>query len=245
MATQQLVRPNPAMTKGFEEVVRSWNATEDRMTLNGTVGCTAVLLFVLCVAGAAGWAYTSGLLVLVGIVGALGIAVLTAFKPQLAPKTSMIYAALQGYALGAISETYSNAYAGVVPMAVGLTVGITAALLLVYRSGLIPVTQNFRLAVAAATGGIMLFYLVSFGLSFFDIGVPLIHSSSGWGILFSVFVIVLASANLVVDFDFIENGVKTGAPKYMEWYGAFALVVTLVWLYLELLRLLAKLQNRN
>ena len=129
--------------------------------------------------------------------------------------------------------------------AVALTFGVLGALLLAYRSGWIRPSENFKLGVAAATGGIALVYMVSMGMSFFGRTMPYIHESTPIGIGFSLVVIVLASLNLVLDFDFIERGAEVGAPKYMEWYGAFGLLVTLVWLYLEILRLLAKLQGRG
>jgi uncharacterized YccA/Bax inhibitor family protein len=128
---------------------------------------------------------------------------------------------------------------------VGLTFGTLAALLLAYRSGLIKATENFKLGVFAATGGIALLYLVSMGLGLFGVSIPYIHGSGIIGIGFSLFVVGIAALNLVLDFDFIERGAGAGAPKYMEWYGAFGLLVTLVWLYLEILRLLAKLQSRD
>lgn len=147
--------------------------------------------------------------------------------------------------LGGVSVLANAAYPGIVVQAVFLTFGTLGALLVAYRSGLIQVTQNFRLGVVAATGGIFLVYVVSLALSFFGVSVPVIHSNGLIGILFSIGVVVLAALNLVLDFDFIEQGVTRGAPKYMEWYGAFGLLVTLVWLYLEILRLLSKLQSRR
>ena len=125
-----------------------------------------------------------------------------------------------------------------------LTFGVLGALLVAYRSGLIKATENFKLGVVAATGGIFLVYLATMVLGFFGIKIPMIHESGMIGIGFSLFVVVIAALNLVLDFDFIESGVESGAPKYMEWYGAFGLMVTLVWLYLEFLRLLSKLQSR-
>jgi uncharacterized YccA/Bax inhibitor family protein len=129
--------------------------------------------------------------------------------------------------------------------AVGLTFGTLAALLMAYRSGLIKATENFKLGVVAATGGIALLYLVNIGMGFFGKSMPFIHDSGLMGIAFSGFVVVIAALNLVLDFDFIERGVEQQAPKYMEWYAAFGLLVTLVWLYLEILRLLSKLQSRD
>jgi uncharacterized YccA/Bax inhibitor family protein len=128
--------------------------------------------------------------------------------------------------------------------AVGLTFGVLFCLLLAYSTGLIRVTDRFRLGVVSATGAIAVTYLADMVLHFFNIQVPFIHQSGVWGILFSVFVVIIASLNLVLDFDFIESGTKSGAPKYMEWYGAFGLMVTLIWLYLEILRLLSKSRNR-
>jgi uncharacterized YccA/Bax inhibitor family protein len=136
-------------------------------------------------------------------------------------------------------------YPGIVSQAVFLTFGTLGGLLLAYRSGLIKATENFKLGIVAATGGIFFVYMIGFILSLFGSGIPLIHSSGTFGILFSVFVVVIAALNLVLDFDFIEEGAEQGAPKYMEWYAAFGLMVTLIWLYLEILRLLAKLQSRR
>ena len=140
---------------------------------------------------------------------------------------------------------FEASYPGIVSQAVFLTFGTLGALLAAYRSGLIRATENFKLGVVAATGGIAVVYVISFVLGFFGITVPLIHSSGTFGILFSLFVVVVAALNLVLDFDFIEQGVERGSPKYMEWYAAFGLLVTLVWLYLEILRLLSKLQSRR
>jgi uncharacterized YccA/Bax inhibitor family protein len=146
--------------------------------------------------------------------------------------------------LGAISAIFEKQYPGIVIQAVGLTFGVLFCLLLAYKSGMIKVTQNFRLGVVAATGGIALLYFVNIIMSFFGARIPFIHEAGLLGIGFSLFVVVIASLNLVLDFDFIEKGAEAGAPKYMEWYGAFGLIVTLIWLYLEILRLLAKLQRR-
>ena len=136
-------------------------------------------------------------------------------------------------------------YPGIVTQAVMLTFGTLGALLLAYVSGLIKPTENFKLGIIAATGGIAFVYLISWILSWFSVSVPLIHSNSNMGIIFSIGVVIIAALNLVLDFDFIEEGAEKGAPKYMEWYGAFGLMVTLIWLYLEILRLLAKLSSRR
>jgi uncharacterized YccA/Bax inhibitor family protein len=155
-----------------------------------------------------------------------------------------VYAALEGLALGGISALFEARYPGISVQAVMLTFGVFAALLFAYTSRLIRPSENFKLGVVAATGGIALVYLVSIGLSFFGITIPFLHDSGPIGILVSVVIVVIAALNLVLDFDFIETGVARGAPRYMEWYAAFGLLVTLVWLYLEMLRLLSKLRRR-
>jgi uncharacterized YccA/Bax inhibitor family protein len=222
----------------------------DRMTLSGTVNKTGLALIILLAAAAYVWnqgasSPSLGFFVLVGVLGGFVLAIATVFKHTWAPFTTPAYAAFEGLALGGISVVFEARYPGIVSQAVFLTFGTLGALLLAYRSGWIRATENFKLGVVAATGGIALMYFLSFVLGFFGVAVPLINSNSTYGILFSVFVVVIAALNLVLDFDFIEQGVNRGAPKHMEWYGAFGLLVTLVWLYLEILRLLAKMQSRN
>ena len=227
------------------------------MTLNGTVNKTALLL-VLTLAGALyTWSQFSSAVaagnpgtmmpwVWGGAIGGLVVALVTIFKKEWSPVTAPLYAVLEGLFLGAVSAMFELRFPGIVMQAVGLTFGTLAALLLAYRSGLIRATENFKLGVVAATGGIALLYLVNIGMRLFGFeGMGFIHDSSLIGIAFSGFVVVIAALNLVLDFDFIENGVERGAPKYMEWYAAFGLLVTLVWLYLEILRLLSKLQARD
>jgi len=180
-----------------------------------------------------------------GFIGGFIVALITIFKKTLAPITTPIYALLEGVALGGLSAWFESIYPGIVVQAVTLTFGVLFALLFAYRSGLIKVTKNFRLGVVAATGGIALVYLISWLMNMFTgAGIGMIHESGIMGIGFSLFVVVIAALNLVLDFDFIETGAEQGAPKYMEWYGAFGLIVTLVWLYIEILRLLSKLRSR-
>ena len=223
------------------------------MTLNGTVNKSGILLALILVTAAFVWdkyegpQSTSAIMpwVAMGGIGGFILAMITIFKKTWAPVTAPAYALLEGLFLGGISAMFEARFPGIVMQAVGLTFGTLAALLMAYRSGLIRATENFKLGVVAATGGIFILYLVSFGMSFFGKSIPFIHESGLMGIGFSAFVVVIAALNLVLDFDFIENGVEQGAPTYMEWYGAFGLMVTLVWLYLEILRLLSKLQSRN
>ena len=224
------------------------------MTINGTVNKTGQMLLLVVLTGAFSWHQTFGadgavnpsigLYVWGGALSGFVIALATIFKKTWAPVTAPLYAIAQGFFLGAISAMYEARFNGIVMQAVLLTFGTLFALLFAYRSGLIKATENFKLGVVAATGGIALVYLATIVLGFFDIRIPMIHESGIVGIGFSLFVVVIAALNLVLDFDFIENATEKGAPKYMEWYGAFGLMVTLVWLYLEFLRLLSKLQSR-
>jgi uncharacterized YccA/Bax inhibitor family protein len=223
---------------------------EGAMTLDGTVNKTGISLLILLAFAAIVWNGVFGTvmllpLMLVGLVGGLVLSLTTIFKKEWAPVTTPIYAAMEGLLLGAISLVFEARYPGVVLNAVGLTFGTLAAMLLAYRAGLVRATENFKLGVLAATGGIALVYLVSIVLRMFGKSIPFIHGSGAISIGFSVFVVVIAALNLVLDFDMIERGAQAEAPKYMEWYGAFALLVTLVWLYLEILRLMSKLQGRR
>ena len=226
-------------------------AEGEGMTIEGTVNKTYVL-FLLLIVGVAGAvvAEESALygLMMLGAIGGLITALVTVFRKQWAPITAPIYALLEGLFVGAISLVMEAAYPGIVLPAVSLTFGTLFALLAAYRTGLIKATENFKLGVAAATGAIFVVYLAQFVLGLVGVQVGFLHEAifgAGWlGIGVSVVVIIVAALNLVLDFDFIEHGAAARAPKYMEWYGAFGLLVTLIWLYLEILRLLSKLRSR-
>ena len=228
-------------------------AGADTMTLNGTVNKTGIMLLMLVATAAYTWSLYSpenpGAVMpwlLVGAIGGFIVAIVTVFKKTWAPVTGPLYALLEGLFVGGVSAMFEASFPGIVMQAVMLTMGVLASLLLAYKTGLIKATENFKLGVVAATGGIAILYLVNIGMRLFGLdGIGFIHEASWMGIAFSGFVVVIAALNLVLDFDFIESGVEAGAPKYMEWYGAFGLVVTLVWLYLEILRLLAKLNSRD
>jgi len=232
---------NPAFTRNFENT-ETFSQTE-RMTLDGAVNKTAILL-ALCFAGAfAGWNVPA--LAMPGLIIGTILAFVTIFRsPAKAGSTAPFYAAFEGMALGGITVFAEMQYPGIGIQAIGLTFGILASLLFCYKSGIIKPTENFRLMIFSATMGIALLYLVSFIMSFFGSGIGFIHSNGLFGIGFSLFVVSIAALNLVLDFDFIEEGAERGLPKYMEWYGAFSLMVTLVWLYIEILRLLMKLRSR-
>jgi uncharacterized YccA/Bax inhibitor family protein len=247
----QLMRTsNPVLNeKRFEGVAELGGG----MTLEGTVNKTGLLL--VCAIATAAWTWHlfnqehSAAAVLpwlwIGSIGGFVCAMVTVFKKEWSPVTAPAYALLEGLALGSISAILEVRFPGIAIQSVSLTFGTLLVLLLAYRSGLIPVTQNFRLGIVAATGAIMLFYLLQFVLGFFGVHFTSINGSGPIGIGFSLIVVGIAALNLVLDFDFIESGVRMGAPKYMEWYGAFGLMVTLVWLYLEILRLLTKLRGRD
>ena len=231
---------------------------DDRMTLMGTVHKTAFLLILLVAFASITWKMVmtvnaEGQMVAApglfgymigGAIGGLIFALITIFKPTWAPVTAPIYAALEGLFIGALSAFAESKFPGIVLQATGLTFGILFALLGAYRSGLIKATENFKLGVAAATGGIFLVYMASFVLGMFGVPIPFLHDATPIGIGISVFICIIAALNLVLDFDFIENGADNGAPKYMEWLGAFGLMVTLIWLYIEILHLLMKLRSR-
>jgi uncharacterized YccA/Bax inhibitor family protein len=246
---------NPALNQNtFLDSSRGTVVSRDgAMTINGTVNKTAFLLILVLVGAMFSWSRFDGAdsmgdvypLMIGGAIGGLVFAMITIFKQQWAPFTAPVYALLEGLFIGGISAMFELRYPGIVIQAVGLTFGTLGALLLAYRSGLIRATEKFKLGVAAATGAVFLVYMADMVMGFFGHHVGMIYSSSALGIGFSVVVVVIAALNLVLDFDMIETGAQQGAPKYMEWYGAFAMVVTLVWLYLEILRLLSKLNSRN
>jgi uncharacterized YccA/Bax inhibitor family protein len=249
---------NPALSdKTFQNLANSQYGgvidAANRMTLNGTVHKTGILL--VCAFATAAWTWrlfaqshdpadVSGLLLL-GVFGGFICAMVTIFKKEWSPVTAPIYALLEGLFLGGVSAFFDLRYPGIAIQAVGLTFGTLFVLLMAYSSGLIKVTDKMRLGIVAATGGIAIFYLLEMVLGFFGFHFVAINGSGVIGIGFSLLVVAIAALNLVLDFDFIEQGVNVGAPKYMEWYGAFGIMVTLVWLYLEILRLLSKMRSRN
>lgn len=218
------------------------------MTVQGTVNKTAILLALTAGAAAYTWrdhGASGNLWIAGGAIGGFILALITVFKKEWSAVTAPLYAILEGLFIGGISSLFEQRYPGIVIQAVMLTFGTLAALLGAYSLGFIRASDGLRRGIFAATGGIALVYLVSWILSFFHIQIPLIFGSGPVGILFSVVVVIIAALNLVIDFDFIESGAQQGAPKYLEWYGAFSLMVTLIWLYMEILRLLSKLNRRN
>lgn len=244
---------NPGLNERTFAAVPRPAVGEERMTLQGTVNKSFLMLAVLLLAALWPWvrffdasgdpAAVLGLM-MVGLVGGFILALVISFRQTTAPYLALPYAALEGLAIGGISAIFERRYPGIAIQAVALTFAVMAVLLVAYRSRLIRVTEHFKAIVVGATLAIALLYAVSFILGFFHVRVPFLNDASPLGIIVSLAIIVVAALNLVMDFDFIETGVERGAPRYMEWYGAFGLMVTLVWLYLEILRLLAKMRQR-
>jgi len=246
---------NPALSeKMFSDLGSASISERDAMTVGGTVNKTLISLIILIGAAIYTWSLSDawgaeggvGPYVTGGAIGGFVVALITIFKKEWAPVTVPIYAALEGLFLGAISAKYAMAfYPGIVFQAIGLTMGTFLVMLLVYRANIIPVTKKLRMGIVAATGGIALLYVFTWILSFF-MGpgyMPMIHQSGMIGIGFSLLVVGVAAFNLLLDFDFIEKASEQRLPKYMEWFGAFGILVTLIWLYIEFLRLLSKLRD--
>ena len=243
---------NPAFSG---TIFNDWDRADSRgsvMTVAGTAGKAMALLVILVACASVTWFKVAdrqlGQGVLIGsMIGGLVFAMATIFKKTWAPVTAPLYAACQGVFLGAISYITNRYYPGIVVQAVGLTFATSAVMLTVYATGLIRVTGKLAAGITAATGALALFYVGSMLFSLFGMngGVNLIQSSGPIGIIISVVAVGLAAFNLLLDFEMISRGASESAPKYMEWYGAFGLMVTLIWLYLEILRLLRKLQDRR
>jgi uncharacterized YccA/Bax inhibitor family protein len=220
------------------------------MSLQGTVNKTGLLLF--CTSASAAWTWylantqpdSVAVWMIAGLLIGFVIAIVTVFKKEWSPLTAPLYALCEGLALGGISAFLERAYPGIPIQALGLTFGVTLVMLLLYTSGVLRATPKFTIGVVAATGGICLVYIVDMILRAFGKGVPFLNSSGPLGVAISVVIVIVAALNLILDFGFVEAGVQTGAPKYMEWYGAFGILVTLVWMYLEILRLLSKMRRR-
>ena len=237
---------NPVLTSKAFNIQSDYT---DKMTIEGTVNKTFLLLTIVMGSGYFAWTnlYTSMYLAMPAAILSIVFATLIIFNKKWISYLAPLYAIFQGIAMGLFSYMYNALYDGIVITAISYTLCILFGLLSIYRLGLIKPTENFKLGVGAATFGIMMLYLVDLIMGFFGTGLPVmdITNASMTSIGFSVLVIIVAAMNLVIDFDFIEEGVEKGAPKYMEWYGAFGLMVTLIWLYFEILRLLAKLNSRK
>ena len=240
---------NPALNeKTFEGRVA---VAGEAMTLQGTVNKTGVLLLCVVITSAWTWGIAHSQApeaalpwMMGGLVGGLVFALATIFKKEWSPITAPVYALCEGLVLGGISALLERSYPGIAIQAMGLTFGVTAVMLMLYRTGVLRATPKFTVGVVAATGGIVVVYMVDIVLGMFGRHVPLLNSSGPLGIGVSAVIVIIAALNLILDFDFVETGVHARAPKYMEWYGAFGIMVTLVWMYMEILRLLSKMRQR-
>jgi uncharacterized YccA/Bax inhibitor family protein len=248
----RLKTSNPAFGKNTFTGIAVPAGYGQAMTISGTVNKAGILM--LCVLATAAWTWNQfwtsgpsavGGYTMVGLFGGFIVAMVTIFKKEWSPVTAPAYALLEGLFLGALSATMEMRFPGIAIQSVALTFGTCFAMLLAYRSGLIRASERFTIGIIAATGGIALVYFASIMLGFFNVQIPGIFGSGPIGILFSLAVVVIAALNLILDFSFIEEGTSRGAPKYMEWYGAFGLMVTLIWLYLEIVRLLSKLNGNR
>lgn len=218
----------------------------ERMTVQGAVNKSFILFGLMLLTSAASFVYAHPMLMWVGAIGGLVAVLVAVFKPHLSATVAPIYALLEGLFVGTITAVYGGAFGGgIIFNAIALTLGLLFTMLFIYKSGLIKVTSKFRMGVMMATGAVFLVYMLSMVLGFFGIQVPYLHQGGTLGIGISVVIIGIASFNLLLDFDNFEKGEQFGAPSYMEWFSAMGLLITLVWLYIEVLRLLSMLAGRD
>lgn len=219
--------------------------SEERMTVSGAVNKTFLLGSIMLVAAAVSFTFTNPILTWGGAIGGLIVVFLTARKVEKAATYAPIYAVLEGFFIGGITAMYAAAFSGIVLQAVTLTFAVFFAMLAIYKSGLIKVTKSFRTGIVMATGGIFIFYLASFVLSLFGVNLPFLHQATPLTLIISLGILAIAALNLLLDFDLFEKGEEYGAPIHMEWFAAMGLLITLVWIYVEILRILAIFTNRE
>ncbi|MEL7020936.1 MAG: Bax inhibitor-1/YccA family protein, partial [Bacteroidota bacterium] len=207
----------------------------ERMTVSGAVNKSFILTAILLATAVIGYSMPSSLFMWGGALVGLGIVLFASFKPHLSPTLAPIYAAVEGLFVGSVSAMYAYAFNGIVFQAVSLTVAVLFLMLFFYKTGLIKVTEKFRAGVMMATGAIFVVYILSWVLGFFGVSIPYLHEGGMMGIGISLLIIGVAALNLLLDFDNFEKGERYGAPKYMEWFSAMGLLITLVWLYVEIL----------
>ncbi|CAM3933378.1 Bax inhibitor-1/YccA family protein [Cohnella lubricantis] len=242
---------NPTLKEDTFKNTGTWaGSSPNVMTIDGTVNKSFIMLALLMGGALVSWSrFNAGdnvtPYVIFSVIAGFVLSLIISFRPTSAPYLAPIYAVLEGVFLGALSAMFESLYNGITMQAALLTAGVFLAMLLAYKTRVIRATNKFKLIVFSATLGIALVYLINFVLSFFGLQVPYLNSNGWLGIGISLVIVGVAALNLVLDFDFIEEGSRQGAPKYMEWYGAFGLLVTLVWLYVEMLRLLAKIFSRD
>jgi uncharacterized YccA/Bax inhibitor family protein len=248
---------NPTLTeKMFDKVSATEAANQGVMSVRGAINKFGFLMLMVIAGAAFNWNLyaqfkqdTMNILMMVGIFGGLITAIAITFKPNWAGFLAPLYGLLEGLFIGGISAIFNAAFAksypGLVMQAVGLTFGVALAMFLLYNFRVIKATEKLKSVIIASTLGIGIFYLITMVLRMFGVDITFMYDSSLLSIGISLFVVAIASLNLILDFDMIEQGAERGAPKYMEWYGAFGLLVTIVWLYIEMLKLLSKLSSRN
>lgn len=248
---------NPTLTeKMFDKSHEMAANNMGTMTVRGAINKFGFMMLMLIAGAAYNWNLYEQLkqdtmmtLMWVGIIGGLISALAISFKPNWAPVLAPLYALLEGLFIGAISAimnaAFADSYPGLIMQAVGLTFGVALAMFLLYNFRVIKATERFKSIVFTATLGIGIFYLITMVLRMFGVNVSFMYDSSLLSIGISLFVVGIAALNLIMDFDMIEQGAERGAPKFMEWYGAFGLMVTIVWLYIEMLKLLSKLSSRD
>lgn len=217
--------------------------TGQTMTVSGAVQKSFVLAGLLLVVGAWSFANPNPTFMWVGIIGGLAAVIISAFKKEWSPYLAPAYAILKGLALGVITYMYASAYSGIFFNAITLTVALLLVMLFLYQTRIIKVTEKLRSGIIMATVAIFAVYMINIVMGFFGAQMPFLHESGIMGIGISLFIVGIASLNLLLDFDMFEKGEQYGAPRYMEWFAALGLLVTLVWLYLEILRLLSKLRD--
>ncbi len=234
---------NPIINKERIDKMHIDTLGQETMTIQGAIDKTLILFAILLLTASFSFVQGQPVLTLVGAIGGLIVVLISVFKQDKSSFLAPLYAGLEGLFVGGISAMYAYAYNGIIMQAVLLTLSIMVVMLIIYRTRIIKVTDKFRMGVVMATGGIFLVYVTSFVLSFFGINVPYLHEGGMLGIGISLVIIAIAAFNLLLDFDNFERGAEHGFPKYMEWFFAMGLLITLVWLYVEILRLLSKLSR--
>lgn len=250
IASRRLNRFNRSSNPVFQEQVLRRVKGDDAtggasMTVDSAVNKSFLLFAILLFSSVLGWKMASPVVLWGGAIGGLVLVIFTVFKMKYAPITAPLYAALEGLFVGAVSAFYAQLMSGIIFKAVALTFAVLFVMLFIYKSGLIKVTDRFRRGVIIATGAVLLVYVLNLLLSLFGIQMPFLHEGGLLGIGLSLAIVAIASLNLLLDFDNFEKGAKQGAPKYFEWFCAMGLLVTLVWLYIEILRLLAILNSND
>lgn len=236
---------NPVMTEKAYQAAAAERSQGETMTVNGAVNKTFLLATIMLATSLFGYLYFNPVYMWIGAIGGLVVVLISAFRPHLSPTMAPLYAALEGLFVGGISFMYASTFEGIIFKAVTLTMAMLFMMLFVYKSGFIKVTNKFRSGVIMATGAVFLVYLLNFILSLFGFNMPFLHDGGIMSIGISLVIIGIAGLNLLLDFDNFEKGEKYGAPAYMEWFSAMGLIITLVWLYVEILRLLAMLSSND